>query len=70
VLGNNLLGDRFGGGRILYPGHLVTPEVCDDLFAEGQNSVLVTLLVLVNMDRRDIEGIVFFVGISSLVMVS
>ncbi len=58
MFSSDLLGSRLGG--IPDPHHLAVAQVSDDLFAEGQNSILVALLVLVDVDRRDLEGIVPF----------
>jgi hypothetical protein len=70
MFGCNFLGSRFR--RIVHHGQLLAVDMINDLIPEREESILVSFFILVNMDRRDLKGIVtvgvnFFVGNSFVV---
>jgi hypothetical protein len=70
MFGCNLLGSRFR--RIVHHGQLLVVDMVNDLIPEREESIFMSFFIFVNMDRRDLKGIVtvcvnFFVGDSFVV---
>jgi hypothetical protein len=70
MFGCNFLGSRFR--RIVHHRHLLVVDMGNDLVPEREESILMGFFVFMNMDRRDLKGVVtacvnFFVGNSFVV---
>jgi hypothetical protein len=70
MFGCNFLGSRFR--RIVHHGHLLVVDMVNDLVPEREESIFMGFLIFMDMDRRDLKGVVtarvnFLVGDSFVV---
>jgi hypothetical protein len=70
MFGCNFLGSSFR--RIVHHRHLLVVDMGNDLVPEREESILMGFFIFMNMDRRDLKGVIavgvnFFVGDSFVV---